>query len=227
MRKFTKFVLTFSASLMLGVAVIIAIILTTGVGRDIVGSIMNSRKTTDNQTGERLSVENEGEAKAENTDVTEGLSVLVIFFEPSTNELYLSDCEVSSVDWQLTAVPLELGEDMSETVKSLLSNGDVFSAVDCIKTHFSKNLQNFIKFDGESFRKIADRMNGVVYNENDYEVLLTGIQVLKRMDSLVLSQSLMQFYDTVSHRNVLNELLYIVNNTENNFSYPMLYDLLF
>lgn len=223
MRKFTKIVLFTTASAMMVVIVIIAALLLSGAGRDIIGGI-NGKDGPNNKTGTRLSVDADGADFNQNND---GISLLAIYFEPSKSELYIADCTVSTVDFSFAACSLEPDETSKETIKTLLLNGNIYSAVDSIETVFNKNFKTFILFDSESFRKITDRMNGVVYNEDGVDVLLTGSQAVKRMNSDLLELACCQFYDTASRRNVIKEILYIANNTENNFSYPFLYDIIF
>jgi hypothetical protein len=223
MRKFTKIVLFTTASAMMVVIVIIAALLLSGAGRDLIGGI-NGEDGPNNKTGTKLSVDADGVNYNENNA---GVGLLAIYFEPTKGDLYIADCFVSTVDFSFTAQSLDPDEASKETITALLSNGSFYSAVDSVCTSFDKEFKNFIIFDSESFRKITDRMNGVVYNEDGVDVLLTGSQAVKRMDSCLLQIACRQFYDTASSRNVVKEILYIVNNTENNFSYPFVYDIIF
>ncbi|MBE6798557.1 MAG: hypothetical protein E7525_02090 [Ruminococcaceae bacterium] len=222
MRKFAIFVLSFSASVVLFAIVAIAVLLLSGAGRDIIGSL-GGGNVPNEQSGNKLSVE----AKGAESVAGDGLSVLIIYSEPATDELYLADCFISPVDFSFDACPLRPDKDFESSVKLLLSEGKLYSAIDSIQTFFGLEFQNFIKFDSESFRKIADRMDGVVYNENNTAVLLTGNQAVKKMDSEFLSFACSQFYDTASRRNILDEILYIADKTENDFSFPAVYDMIF
>lgn len=231
MRKFGLFAMSFAASVFIFAIVCVAVLLLSGAGSDIIDSFKGGG-SKGGSDAPKLLVEGGGGAETETADGVatengEGLTMLVIYSEPKSDETYFSECFVSAKDFVLDSRPLELDSETALEVSKLLDDGLINSAVDLVCRTFSVNTKNYIKFDGESFRKIADRMNGLVYNENGADVLLTGSQAVSRMDARLLSDACRQFYNAASKKNIMQEIMYIAGKTENNFSFPAIYKMIF
>ena len=228
MRKLGLFAVSFAASVFMFAAVCIAVLLLSGAGSDIVGIF--KKGSADGSNAPKLSVEGGGETDTADgilAENGEGLTVLVIYSDSHSAVNCFAECFVSSGDFTLNSRPLELDSQTAHEVSELLNGGLINSAVDLVCKSFGINTKNYIKFDGESFRKIADRMNGLVYNESGVDVLLTGSQAVCRMDARLLSDACCQFYSAASKKNIMQEIMYIAGKTENNLSFPAIYNMIF
>lgn len=87
--------------------------------------------------------------------------------------------------------------------------------------------QKYIIFDEKFFEEITDRYGGLVYNESGIgEVLLTGGQAVGRLGPISYCDFCEQIAQAALDRDISALFFYLADNTENNLSYPMLYDAL-
>lgn len=93
----------------------------------------------------------------------------------------------------------------------------------CLKQAGS-GVDGFILLDSRNFIKIADRCDGMVYNDvTGSEVLLTGGQALSLLDSHNFTNFCAQAAEYALNGGMYTLFSYLADNTINNLSYPALY----
>lgn len=215
MRKFGIFVLSFAASAVLFVIVAVAVLLLSGTGKDIIDRLSGTEKES---AAPKLSV---------NADNEQAYRVLVMYWNDGAEDNYFTVCELSDGLSTFAAHPINLAPKDKARVQSLASEGLVNSVAEAVCEAYGINVEYFIKFDSESFAKTADRMNGVVYNDNGSARLLTGGQAVQLLNSELLAQSCSQFWDTAAGKNAIEEFFFLTETTEHNLSIKSVYELLF
>lgn len=195
MRKFAFFALSFGLSFLLFCSAFLAVIVVSGAR-------LIEKDVAYNSVAER-SVENTGST-----------NILLLYCEPKDNRVAAALLEISGSDFSTTARPLTV----SKEAENFAYNDQVNTFAETVSIQNDLKLQSFIKFDSESFAKISDRLNGVVYNNEGIEQLLTGTQAAEIMDSQLLCLAGCQFVETMKKKDILTEFKNIANITENNLS---------
>lgn len=114
-----------------------------------------------------------------------------------------------------------------EPLREYLENNGFYPFVEAVKNTSGVPDAHFLKFNENSFIKVADRSNNLVYNEGaSGERLLTGSQARSMLCDDSFAYLCRQIAEGSMDDALLSELLYFANTVENDLSYPELYDLI-
>ncbi len=94
-------------------------------------------------------------------------------------------------------------------------------------SEIDRNSKNIFIFNQNIFAEIADRCGGLVYNNYGGGVLLTGAQAVDVLDGVYFAEFCRQIFQKALNTDTVKFFSYLANNTENNFSFPELYDALY
>lgn len=225
MKKFALFALSFGASIFMFVIIVVIVLLASkSLG------FSDEQSPSTQQDNNRLSVDT--------VPPTNSLDVLVVFEDgfrqnssvnSSTNldqtiennseeRLLFSFCEMDLEDKEVKAEQVILESGLEQQLIKLYKDGAIYSMLDRLSNEKNINFHNFIIFDGESFAKTTDRLNGLVYNVNNEEVLLTGSQAVKQMNGEFLSFACCELFKRALEQDVKTELGYIIEIAKSDIS---------
>lgn len=147
------------------------------------------------------------------------LSVTVILLDEA--EFYAADLTIFAKQKKATAKAIDVSHVDSE--KYFISQ-NIYSLKKEISAIGNQNAK-FICVNKNLFSIIADRCRGLVYNiSDDNVILLTGKQALELLDNKNFSNFCEQIAQHVLTYDFLENFQYISNSTNNNLSYPELYN---
>ena len=113
------------------------------------------------------------------------------------------------------------------TLKEYLDTCGFYPFIGAIREQHGVPDAHFLKFNENSFVKVADRSNNLVYNEKMNEtVLLTGEQARALLSDDSFALLCRQIAEKSMSGELLPELLYLSGVVRNDLSYPELYDIL-
>lgn len=214
MKKLVNFALSFGIAFFAFIIVAFAVFLFSGsLGSVLDGlfpGIRNNRQT-------KLEPPQNAQEVVKNAE-------LLLMLE-ADERLYLSVAEISfSKDDFAVAVKRNAEDDDCNELYRKLANDGLYVFSDKVKRSIGALSAAFIKFDGESFAKTTDRLNGVVYNEKNKQFLLTGFQAVEAVSAETFPFFCEQLLQKAFEGNTEQEFLFVANRTENSLSYPKFYE---
>lgn len=213
MKKLVNFALSFGIAFFAFIIVAFAVFLFSGsLGSVLDGlfpGIRNNRQT-------KLEPPQNAQEVVKNAE-------LLLMLE-ADQRLYLSVAEISLLKGDFWVVVKRNAEDDCKELYSKLENDGLYAFSDSAKRALAIPHAMFIKFDEESFAKTTDRLNGVVYNKKDKQLLLTGSQAVEVVDNETFHYFCEQLLQKAFEGNAEQEFLFVANRTENSLSYPKFYE---
>ena len=151
------------------------------------------------------------------SQVEEQVHVLVVFVDEM--QMFATQIAINKNKHTVNAVTVD-----TSGLDEVYENGGLYPFITECQAKAPNNPEYFLKINGESFVTITDRISGIVYNEADgNRVMLTGEQAKDMLSEQSFTEFCRQLTENVLKSNTKEHLLFIVNNSENNFSYSDIY----
>ncbi len=153
---------------------------------------------------------------------SETLFLTVIF--ANDEKTLLCDLEITPKNDTVISNSAEINEKYVETTEDEDNTFELYPFIGRCLSVDGKKRNTFILTDNENFSKITDISGGIVYNDNlEGEQLLTGVQVLVRLDRRLFENVCHQIAERTFLTDNRKLFSYITENTVNNLSYPDIY----
>ncbi len=172
------------------------------------------------------------DATKDNTSIlpqeTEVLHIMALFCDETGDRYFASHLMLDLTHKTARAEPVDCEAKMDGTFLSDVYKKDGLYpfASACIGTVSTEKMP-FVKLNSNTFVIIADRLKNIVYNvKNNGKVLLTSRQTEQMLDNEIFSAFCVQYVESALSKNIKDEFLFIASVTENDLSYPRLYDIL-
>lgn len=168
-------------------------------------------------TYKRLDVTNNEQTKKESeAKEKEKLSFLSIYIDK--DKIFIAEIIIKQSE--IRAIPLNVNN--KEKIYKEQGLYPLVTACEKVSSNYSKQ---FLKINSESFVTITDRIENLVYNDdNGNEVLLTGKQANDILTEQNFADICKKLTESVLKSNTKDKFLFVANESENNLSYPFLYD---
>lgn len=228
MKKIAAFSMAFAASFFIFIAVALAVLLLSGALDSVLEGILGSDGQDNNDR------RTEGTAAEGTPEVSAEAESLLLIFE-GDGEVFLSLAELQPAQKNAEVaelLPLAKDTENAESTASAelyekLNSEGIFVFFNGVRQSLGKDTQYYIKFNAESFAKIADRTGGLVYNEDGREFLLTGSQAAGMMNGAYFAEACETLLENAMKKDAVQEFIFAANTTVNNLSYPAFYDFYF
>lgn len=154
------------------------------------------------------------------------LQVMVFYCDLPTNKVFASclsfDMQQKTISAQTVDCTQKVGE---KTLIDVHKTEGFYPFAECCIKMVSTEQLPFVKLNSNTFVIIGDRLKKIVYNDaNGQRTLLTSRQAEQMLDKENFSSFCVQYAQMALEKDIVNEFLFVVSNTENSLSYPRLYD---
>ena len=169
---------------------------------------------------------NRTEAEPKNTPSTqkinaETVSVAVIFHD--NDKTFVCDLEITPKIEKVTSRSVETDNTANSDNNVLLNEGLYPFISKCLNEN-APDTEKYIYCDAKNLREIADISKGIVYNYSlGGETLLTGNQLVQRLDKNLFESACRQIVFETFSGNLEKIFQFVTENTVNNLSYPAVY----
>ncbi len=145
----------------------------------------------------------------------ETVSVAVIFHD--NDKTLVCDLEITPKLEKVTSNSVE-------TDNNIILNEGLYLFIDKCINENTPDTEKYIFCNAKNLREIADISKGIVYNYNlEGEILLTGNQLVQRLDKNLFESACRQIVFETFNGNLEKIFQFITENTVNNLSYPAVY----
>lgn len=214
MKRLVAFSLSFALSFIAFLIVAFAVLLFSGSFDTLFDNVFGN-SGTQKQTQDKA-------PQSHSPVVTKSAELLLILESDSEDYISIAKLYRSNGEISVSAEPISINQ--SEISLLHKEQGEGFAFIGAVLKSIGKEKIKFIKFSKESFAKITDRLQGVVYNKNNKLVLLTGWQAVKEANDTTFPGFCEQLLRKALSENERQEFLALVNSTVNNLSYPAFYE---
>lgn len=208
MKKIAAFSISLGVAFFIFIAAAVAVLFMSGTGKRIFGTQGNSQPK-------------ELETPKNAEPVSLKSARLLLIYE-GKEEVYMCVADVCPSKCEVTAEAISLLTP-SELYCSLKTQG-IYVFTSRVLEEERSGIDNYIKFNSESFGKITDRFDGLVYNNENRQILVTGTQAVEALNGTCFAEFAEQLIEKMLTRDACEEFLYIADATVNDLSYPKFYD---
>lgn len=177
-------------------------------------------------SGIRLPVENRQNNISESNEDKGIMQVMVIYCDDPTEryfacalslDLHQNDVHTATVDCK--------GTEGNKSLSDIYKTDGFYPFLSACTQKVSTEQLPFVKLNSNTFVIIGDRLKKIVYNtKNNQQVLLTSRQAEQQLNAENFSSFCAQYAESALKKDIINEFLFIASVTENNLSYPRLYE---
>lgn len=155
-------------------------------------------------------------------DNAETVSVAVIFHD--NEKTLMCDLEITPKLEKIISHSVEIDKNNADLDKNIILNEGLYLFIGKCLDENTPNTEKYIFTDAKNLREIADISNGIVYNyKSEGEILLTGSQLVERLDGELFESACRQIVFETFSGNLEKIFQFITENTVNNLSYPAVY----
>lgn len=152
----------------------------------------------------------------------ETVSVAVIFHDD--NKTLICDLEITPKLEKVTSNSVEINNNTSNSDNNVILSEGLYPFIGKCLQENAPNTEKYIFTDSKNLREIADISKGIVYNYSlEGETLLTGNQLLQRLNGELFESACRQIVFETFSGNLEKIFQFITDNTVNNLSYPAVY----
>ena len=152
----------------------------------------------------------------------ETVSIAVIFHD--NNQTLICDLKITPKLEKVTSRSVEIDNNTADSDNNVILNEGLYPFISKCLNENAPDTEKYIYCDAKNLREIADISKGIVYNYSlGGETLLTGNQLVQRLDKNLFESACRQIVFETFSGNLEKIFQFVTENTVNNLSYPAVY----